>query len=60
MDTTTMQLIVTNGHFMGYDLKHKKKVRKTVMQAQAMAEKIYARRGSTEYGHSQNLAGVEI
>lgn len=40
MDRGAMRLIVENGHFTGYDLNHKKKVRRTVLTAQAMADKV--------------------
>lgn len=48
MDQTTIKMIINNGHFIGYGLNHKKKVRKTVMTAQAMADRL-SQRSTTEY-----------
>ncbi len=48
MDQTTIKMIVNNGHFIGYGLSHKKKVRKTVMTAQAMADRL-SQRSFREY-----------
>lgn len=46
MDRGTIKLIVENGHFIGYDINHKKKVRRTVLTAQAMADRILERESS--------------
>ncbi|MCF4150581.1 hypothetical protein L2W58_02080 [Dethiosulfovibrio sp. F2B] len=46
MDRETIKLIVENGHFIGYDINHKKKVRRTVLTAQAMADRILERENS--------------
>lgn len=43
MDQTTIKMIIDNGHFIGYGLSHKKKVRKTVLAAQAMADRLSLR-----------------
>nr|WP_321500161.1 hypothetical protein [uncultured Dethiosulfovibrio sp.] len=48
MDQTTIKMIVNNGHFIGYGLNHKKKVRKTVMTAQAIADRL-SQRSFREY-----------
>lgn len=48
MDQMTIKMIVNNGHFIGYGLSHKKKVRKTVMTAQAMADRL-SQRSFREY-----------
>ncbi|EFC90415.1 hypothetical protein Dpep_0383 [Dethiosulfovibrio peptidovorans DSM 11002] len=46
MDRGTIKLIVENGHFIGYDINHKKKVRRTVLTAQATADRILERESS--------------
>ncbi|PIE53849.1 MAG: hypothetical protein CSA35_09060 [Dethiosulfovibrio peptidovorans] len=44
MDTKTMQMIVRNGHFAGYDIRHKKQVHRTILLAQTMADKLSQKR----------------
>lgn len=58
MDQTMIKMIVNNGHFIGYGLSHKRKVRKTVMAAQAMVDRLSQRPVRNYEGFIENRSAT--